>query len=252
MSGFFKSFGRGVLYVIFLPFIVLLLALYSVVGVFILLYLSIKSVILFFKAKTIFSPLEEDIEADLILHKSKDIHQKIIAAKTGGQTVNETNTTTNNIIIVSEEKFKNMTAKDVIDQVENNRLPLENNSVEQIPFIDKKEEDENIIHISRNPSKTSKQIEVNNEEIINEDEIEEEEEYNFLEEPIPHEDEIYQEENKPVNKTTLDQVSNKSHFYTPKGTSVNEDDYDFSMDDEDEEETTSGVTFDSYRGKDDD
>ena len=73
MSGFFKSFGRGILYVIFLPFILLCLALYSVIGIIILFLLSIKSIVLFFKAKTIFSPLEEDEQAALIIHKTKSL-----------------------------------------------------------------------------------------------------------------------------------------------------------------------------------
>lgn len=67
MVNFLKAFGRGVLYVVLFPFAILLISCYAVVGFLIFLFLIGKSVILFFKGKTIFSDLPEDIEAKRIL-----------------------------------------------------------------------------------------------------------------------------------------------------------------------------------------
>lgn len=230
MSGFFKSFGRGILYVIFLPFIVLCLALYSVIGVFILIFLTFKSIILFFKAKTIFSPLEEDEQANLILHKSKNIQQKIIANQTSGQTVSE-NKTTNNIFILSKDQLQNVNKpQDIIDQIDNTPLEIEHR--EELPISDNDE----TIHIERNN--------MNNEnKISHDDEL-------FLEEPIPHEDEI--EKVEETRNSTIN-ISSKDNYYKPKDTSINEDDYDFSYDDEDEnKDRSSGVTINEYKGEEDD
>ena len=234
MSGFFKSFGRGILYVIFLPFILLCLALYSVVGIIILFLFSIKSIVLFFKAKTIFSPLEEDEQAALILHKTKDIQQKIISNQTSEKTVNETKTT-NNIFILSNDQLKNINnPQDIIDQIDNTPLQITNKNEED--YIDEEEIENNEIHIERNNS-NNKIDNVNNEK----------EESNFIDEPIPHEAEIEEENEKP---TSTINISNKNNYYKPKDTSIDEEDYDFSY--EEEEEKSNGVTFKEYRGDDND
>lgn len=68
MGSFFKSFGKGILYVLTLPVILVVLVLYASVGLIVFLFLMIKSVILFFKGKTIFSELPEDIKAREILN----------------------------------------------------------------------------------------------------------------------------------------------------------------------------------------
>ena len=45
-------------------------------------------------------------------------------------------------------------------------------------------------------------------------------------------------------------ISNKNNYYKPKDTSIDEEDYDFSY--EEEEEKSNGVTFKEYRGDDND
>ena len=63
MSGFLKKFGQGILYVLVLPVFIVVLALYAVYGVFIFIFMFFKSIILFFKGKSVSSDLPEDIEA---------------------------------------------------------------------------------------------------------------------------------------------------------------------------------------------
>lgn len=67
MLSLIKTFGKGLLYVISLPLTLLILAGFMVYGVFYFLFLSGKSLILFFKGKTIYSELDEDIKAKEIL-----------------------------------------------------------------------------------------------------------------------------------------------------------------------------------------
>jgi hypothetical protein len=67
MSAFFKSFGKGILYLLTLPVVLVVLIFYAIVGVFVFLFLMVKSIILFFRAKTIFNDFPEDIKVKEIL-----------------------------------------------------------------------------------------------------------------------------------------------------------------------------------------
>lgn len=72
LTKFIKMIGRGILYIFLCPLLILLVALFSIVGIFIFLFLCVKSVFLFFYGKTIFSDLPEDIEARRILSEKLD------------------------------------------------------------------------------------------------------------------------------------------------------------------------------------
>lgn len=63
MLEFLKRCGLGVLYVIAAPFAVALLALFAVFGIFVFLFMLVKSLILFFSGRSVFDDLPEDIEA---------------------------------------------------------------------------------------------------------------------------------------------------------------------------------------------
>ena len=63
MVSFFKNFGKGVLYVLVLPFLLVGMALYAVVAFFVFIFLSIKGIILFFTGRSLYEDLPEDIEA---------------------------------------------------------------------------------------------------------------------------------------------------------------------------------------------
>ena len=63
MVNFFKNFGKGVLYVLVLPFLLVGLAIYGVVAFFIFVFLAFKGIILFFTGRSLYEDLPEDIEA---------------------------------------------------------------------------------------------------------------------------------------------------------------------------------------------
>ncbi len=79
MMSFFKSFGQGILYLLTLPVVLVILALYAAMGILIILFLMLKSVILFFKGKNIFNDFPEDVKVNEILKpKSKDTEVEVV------------------------------------------------------------------------------------------------------------------------------------------------------------------------------
>ncbi len=106
--GLLKAFGRGLLYLIFLPFIIVVVVFMAVAMIFVFLYQGIKNIILFFTGETIFKDTEEDKQAKAIIDMNKNLAQNLVAGTaTGGQTVNNnttntTNTTVNNIFVVGD------------------------------------------------------------------------------------------------------------------------------------------------------
>lgn len=67
MLNFFKSFGKGILYVLVLPVLLVILGLYAIFALFGFIYLSIKSIILFFTGRSLFDDLPEDKKAKAII-----------------------------------------------------------------------------------------------------------------------------------------------------------------------------------------
>ena len=65
--GFFKSFGKGLLYIVLFPLILIVLAIYGVYGLIVFIVQLIKMIVLFFSGRTLTSDLEEDIKAKAIL-----------------------------------------------------------------------------------------------------------------------------------------------------------------------------------------
>lgn len=63
MANFFKTFLKGILYVVTFPLLIVGLAIYFVFSLFSFIFLSIKGLILFFKGESIVGDLKEDIEA---------------------------------------------------------------------------------------------------------------------------------------------------------------------------------------------
>ena len=80
MLGFLKVFGKGVLYTVLLPFILLTLCLYTVYCILIFIYTLIKSLILWIMGNSLFNDTKEDIEA-----------KKILLARQNQQTQTQTN-----------------------------------------------------------------------------------------------------------------------------------------------------------------
>ena len=63
MLNFLKNFAKGVLYLLVLPFLIVGLAIYAVVAIFIFIYLAIKGLVLFFTGRSLYEDLPEDKEA---------------------------------------------------------------------------------------------------------------------------------------------------------------------------------------------
>lgn len=63
MINFFKNFGKGILYVLVLPVIIVALAIYAVVALFVFIFLAFKGLILFFTGRSLYEDLPEDKEA---------------------------------------------------------------------------------------------------------------------------------------------------------------------------------------------
>lgn len=71
MANFFKTFARGILYVLVLPLLVLALAVSVVISLIAFIFIGGKAIILFFKGENIFGDLPEDVEAKRRLEKMK-------------------------------------------------------------------------------------------------------------------------------------------------------------------------------------
>jgi len=74
MTNLLKSFGKGLLYILVLPVLLVILSVYVVVGVAMFIFVGIKGLILFFTGRN-FGELEEDIKARAIL-EGKDVEKE--------------------------------------------------------------------------------------------------------------------------------------------------------------------------------
>lgn len=72
MTNFFKGFGKGLLYVLLFPFILVGIVLYAVFGLFVFIFQLFKLIYLFFTGRTLYSDLEEDIAAKAALEKEQN------------------------------------------------------------------------------------------------------------------------------------------------------------------------------------
>ena len=76
MSSLFKTFGKGLLYVVIFPALVVGIAIYAVFGLFVFVFQLGKLVNLFFTGRTLFSDLEEDIAAKAKLSENVEEEKK--------------------------------------------------------------------------------------------------------------------------------------------------------------------------------
>ena len=70
MTNLLKTFGKGCLYILVFPILLVILAVYIVLGLVIFIYIGIKGTILFFSGRNL-AELPEDIKAREILDKEK-------------------------------------------------------------------------------------------------------------------------------------------------------------------------------------
>ena len=76
MLGFLKIFLQGILYVVLLPFILLILAFYIAYCIIVFIYMAVRSVIVFFTGGTPLGDLKEDVEAKRILMEREQARQE--------------------------------------------------------------------------------------------------------------------------------------------------------------------------------
>ncbi|MDR0934887.1 MAG: hypothetical protein LBM03_01105 [Erysipelotrichaceae bacterium] len=63
MANFFKTFAKGILYVLVLPVLILVLAICASFSLIAFIFIGLKSIVLFFKGENMFGELPEDVEA---------------------------------------------------------------------------------------------------------------------------------------------------------------------------------------------
>jgi len=77
MVSFFKTFGQGILYVVLLPFFLLIWALYAIYCLIMFLYMAIRNIIIFCAGGKPLGDMKEDVEAKRILLLKKEKEQAI-------------------------------------------------------------------------------------------------------------------------------------------------------------------------------
>lgn len=71
MIVFFKKIGKGIGYIFFVPIFLAVLAIFAILGFFLIIYLCIKGFFLFFTGRSLNDELPEDKLAKQIIEKSK-------------------------------------------------------------------------------------------------------------------------------------------------------------------------------------
>ena len=165
MISFFKNFARGVLYVLVLPALLVGLALYAVISIFVFIYLGIKGLILFFTGRSLYEDLPEDKEAKKRLGIIKDEPEKEekpapqVHIETTPQPVEETKEESVDPFYVpeylktQEQKVEPIEEKqDVFEEIKHEEVVIEKPEPEikeEEPIIEEKTtQNSNILHIN--------------------------------------------------------------------------------------------------------
>ena len=129
MIEFLKTFGKGLLYFVLLPFIVVFLLLYGLYLLVIFFITLFKILVLFFKGKTVSLKNELDEKAFEILKNKKMNTVTNTAQQAQGNTINNTYNTIH--LDVDPKKLNNnnlVTEKDIIiDANETKNIEVKNN-----------------------------------------------------------------------------------------------------------------------------
>lgn len=129
MIEFLKTFGKGLLYFVLLPFIVVFLLLYGLYLLVIFFITLFKILVLFFKGKTISLKNELDEKAFEILKNKKMNNVTNTAQQAQGNTINNTYNTIH--LDVDPKKINNnnlVTEKDIIiDANDTKNVEVKNN-----------------------------------------------------------------------------------------------------------------------------
>ena len=222
MSGFFKSFGKGILYLFVLPFLLIILALYGIAGLFGFVFLFFKSIILFFTGRSLNDDLPEDIEAKKRLYGEPVEEQptfvpeeKPVEEKKEEFRVYQPEVDPFSARSANEDPYKAPTVEEGLWEKEP--------SVETTPV-------EEANTIEENPTESDEQIESSFDDLIEE----------------PKMEEVVPTEEPEIDDSSFEQISTSdfddSNKYTPRGSdelmSIDEDE---PLEDDDD----NGISFDN-------
>lgn len=140
MLNFFKIFGKGILYIIGLPFILAFLLLYSVYCLVMFIYMAFKNIVIFFSGGTPNGDMKEDIEAKKILlarqEKENAVNDLLLRAY-NSQPINQPQQNVFN-------QQPNINNQPTANEMNNVETPLDNNESDiQQPEINEQKEDNN-------------------------------------------------------------------------------------------------------------
>lgn len=159
MVNFFKNFGKGILYVLVLPFLLVILALYFGVSIIIFIYLGFKGIILFLTGRNLFGDFPEDIEAKKILNGEPTELNQLEETEPSNEDISTTtnsdinlypNGYTTNIYnavfgneeekpLTTDESSNESSNEEEIHSLEENNQPV-NNDIEEIKETEPEEE----------------------------------------------------------------------------------------------------------------
>lgn len=88
MGAFFKKAGMGLLNILILPGILIVLAFYGAISLFVFLFLAVKGLVLFFTGRNLFEDFPEDKEAKRILKERAIAPSQPVAPTPSVQSVN--------------------------------------------------------------------------------------------------------------------------------------------------------------------
>lgn len=116
MITLFKNIGRGILYIFVLPLLLVALAVYAVVAIFIFIYLAIKGLVLFFSGRSLYEDLPEDIEAKKRLGGKPSVQPMSLASDPLGYPSNDTATSTDPFYVPEYLKPNDEHVEEVVEE----------------------------------------------------------------------------------------------------------------------------------------
>lgn len=204
MIGLLKAFGKGLLYVVGLPFFLLALVLFAVIGLLLFIYQIIRSIIYFFTGQKFFPELPED----------KELRLRKEAANSANEIIDQPVEEHHDIImpLIEEKPIVSKPEENSFETVE--EACFKDTSIETDSSSEEPEQEDDILSsLSR-------------EEAVIEETIEEDNSFEEMEEEILK---TAEEEEATIEQEELEE-------YVPKSSSITSD--------IDEEDTNNGVNID--------
>ena len=205
MIGLLKAFGKGLLYVVGLPFFLLALLLFAVIGLLLFIYQIIRSIIYFFTGQKFFPELPED----------KELRLRKEAANSANEIIDQPVEEHHDIImpLIEEKPIVSEPEENSFETVE--EACFKDTSIEtDSSFEEPEQEDDILSSLSR-------------EEAVKEETIEETNSFEEMEEETL--------KTAEEEEATIEQEEGLEE-YVPKGSSITSD--------IDEEDTNNGVNID--------